>query len=565
MKKYRVMMRWSALCLAVAALLQGCTNGSQSTSATVPIDDIESLFDASFQAQAVTILSKKEAQQKNVPFATVRNPNRKLALMAKDENGQLQPFYLKGIECGFWDTRRGGSADYNKVFDAYNQMGANTVMFMIHWSDIELKDGEFDFSYTDSIVEKAKNHGLKIVWILFMHEQFDMPFLSEPEEQWMYNLDTRDSDNYAIQWVKYRDGDISRDIATQRAKNDSEIMPCYSNPEIYSRIVRMLGKLAARYADSETVIGVQIGNEEHFSYQGEDADYNPYTLALFDKWKEQTGDTSWTRFKMDMVNAWFSRFTTVWHQQAPYQITMINPIGGTPEKGEKGIIDKTGTDATTFRDSKVDAIATMFYGTSAGKVWKNLDQVYRDDNTYSYPTRLPMLISTEIGIRAHTLPVTQEYMTNFIERGSPGFAVFSYGSVGSKEGEINEAGTFYRNFMAMVTANEDIIWPGLPGTGENISITATYGEGKVSCLHVGNDATLGILHFPDDISDRVEERRTDIPVQIIVQDTGEYAIDVYKDGDLTASYKEKLISGKGKVVFIDLSNKEAAFIKVTKQ
>ena len=379
MKKYSIMTRWSALCLAVAMILQGCTNTGHSATTEVPIDDIESLFDASFEAKTSTILSEKEAQRKNVSFATVREPNRKLALMAKDGKTGLQPFYLKGIECGFWDTRRGGSADYDKVFGAYNKMGANTVMFMIHWSDIEPQDGEFDFSYTDSIVETAKNHDLKIVWILFMHEQFDMPFLADPEAQWMYNLDTRDGDNYAIQWVKYGDGDISKDIATQRAKNDSEIMPCYSHPEIYRRIIRMLGRLSERYADSETVIGVQIGNEEHFSYQGEDADYNPYTLALFDKWKEQTGDTSWTRFKMDMVNAWFSHFTTVWHQHAPYQITMINPIGGTPEKGEKGIIDKTGTDATTFRDSKVDAIATMFYGTSAGKVWKNLDQVYNDN------------------------------------------------------------------------------------------------------------------------------------------------------------------------------------------
>ncbi len=176
-----------------------------------------------------------------------------------------------------------------------------------------------------------------------------------------------------------------------------------------------------------------------------------------------------------------------------------------------------------------------------------------------------MLISTEIGIRGNSLPVTQEYMTNFIERGSQGFAVFSYGSVGNREGEINQAGEFFKNFMAMVTANEDIIWPGLPGSGENISITATYGEGKVSCLHNGNDATLGILHFPDDISDSVKERRTDIPVQIIVQDEGEYSIDVFKDGKLVASNKEKLTSGKGKVIFIDLSNKEAAFIKVTKQ
>ena len=568
MKKIILIVLLLALCLIVALLTLSKKNGSQNsetTSLSVPIENIESLFDETFHAKTVSILSEKEAKQKNLPFAVVRNPNNKLALMAKDNNGELQPFYLKGIECGFWDTRRGGQADYEKIFDAYNKVGANTVMFMIHWSDIEPQDGQFNFSYTDSIVENAKRHNLKIVWILFMHEQFDMPFLPDPEDLWMYNLDTRDGVNYAIQWVKYEDGDISKDIPTQREKKDSEIMPCYSNPKVYSRIIRMLDQLAARYTNSETVIGIQIGNEEHFSYQGTDSDYNPYTLALFDKWKEQTDETSWYRFKLDMVKLWFSRFTTVYHLQDPYQVTMINPIGGGPEKGEPEIINKSGTDATTFRDSKIDAIATMFYGTSAANIWKNLDQVYKVNNTYSYATQLPLLISTEIGIRSTTWPITQEYMTNFIERGSQGFAVFSYGSVGNREGEPNEAGEYYRRFMTMITANEDIIWPGLPGTGDNISITCTYSGGKVSCLHNGNDATLGILHYPDDMADHVSEITLDVPIEIMVKDAGKYAIEIYKDGVLIASHNENMMSSKGKIFYINISNKEAAFIKVKKQ
>ena len=563
MKKNVLIALFLGCCLVAAAHTPSKKKGNQNAEPSVSIESIDCLFDAGFQVKTISILKQTEAERLNVPSALVRNANGKLAVMAKDKTGGLQPFYVKGIEVGFWDTRRGGSeTDYDKVFDAYNKVGANTAMFMIHWSDIEPQDGNFDFSYTDDIVEKAKRHNLKIVWVLFMHEQFDMPFLTEPEKQWMYNLDTRDGVNYAIQWVKYDNGDISKDIPTQRAKKDSEIMPCYSNPKVYSRIIRMLGRLAARYSNSETVIGVQIGNEEHFSYQGKDSDFNPYTLSLYDKWKAQTGDDTWLRFKMDMVNLWFSRFTTAYHQEAPYQITMINPIGGGPEKGEADIVYKTGTDATTFRDSKIDAIATMFYGTSAAKQWKNLDQVYKANNTYSYPTQLPILISTEIGIRYKSWAITQEYMTNFIERGSQGFAVYSYGSVGNREGEPNEAGECYRKFMAMVTANEDVIWAGLPGTGDNISITATCGEGKVSCLHVGDDATLGILHFPDDMAEETKERRAELPVEVRVKKPGRYTIEIYKDGVLTASHNENMTDSKGKIFYVDLSNKEAAFIKV---
>ena len=565
MKKNILIALLSAFCLTVSAQPTG-RRGNNQASKPVTIDNIDCLFDTGFEVKPVTILSKQEAQEKNVPSALVRNPNEKLAVMAKDKNGKLQPFYVKGIEVGFWDTRRGEpKTDYDKVFDAYNKVGSNTVMYMIHWGDIEPQDGNFDFSYTDDIVEKAKRHNLKIVWILFMHEQFDMPFLPDPEKQWMYNLDTRDGVNYAIQWVKDNEGNIIKDIPSQRAKKYSEIMPCYSHPVVYSKIIRMLDKLAARYANSETVIGVQIGNEEHFSYQGDDADYNPYTLALFEKWKKQTRETRWLRFKMDMVNLWFSRFTTAWHQQAPYQITMINPIGGGPEKGEADIINKTGTDATTFRDSKIDAIASMYYGTSAAKQWKNLDQVYKINNTYSYATQLPVLISTEIGIRFNTWAITQEYMINFIERGSQGFAVFSYGGVGSRDGVPNEAGECYRKFMAMVTANEDIIWPGLPGTGNNISITATYGEGKIRCLHNGDDATLGILHFPDDMAENVKVRTAEIPIEVMVKKAGKYIIEIYKDGNLLATYNEDMKASKGKSFYVNMSNKEAAFVKVKSQ
>lgn len=116
--------------------------------------------------------------------------------------------------------------------------------------------------------------------------------------------------------------------------------------------------------------------------------------------------------------------------------------------------------------------------------------------------------------------------------------------------------------MAMVAANEDIIWPGLPGTGDNISITSTYGGGTISCLHDGNNATLGILHYPDDMGDETKEHRGDIPVEVMVKQSGKYTIEIYKDGDMTASHIENMTALKGRIFYINISNKEAAFIKV---
>jgi len=565
MKKYFIVALFIACCLNATGQTLHKNSGKQLheiVGRSVPVEDAESVFDSAFRVKSVSILSQKEIEHTIAPLALVRNANGKLAVMAKDDKGKMQPFYMRGIETGFWDTRK-DTTDYDRVFETYHKMGANASMFLIHWSDIEPADGKFDFSFTDKILEKAQNHGVKIVWVLFMHEQFDMPFLPQPEKLWMYNFDTRNGANYAIQWVKDKNGDIIKDIATQRQKKYSEIMPCYANPAVYSRIVRMLGRLGAHYKTSSSVIGVQIGNEEHISYQGEDADFNPYTLASFERWKKLTSDTSWTSFKLAIVKLWWSRFTTAYHLQEPYKLTMLNPIGGGPEKGETGIINRSGTNATTFRDSKIDVIATMFYGVSATKIWNNLDQVYKANNTFSYPTRLPILMSTEIGIgRLNTLPYTQEFMINFLERGSQGFSVYTYGNMANSRGVINVNGEFYRKFMAMVKANEDIIWPGLPGTGDNISITATSGGAKISCLHYGNNATLGILHFPDAVDDKTTESKADVPVEIMVNKPGKYTIEIYQDGVLAALHKEDMTGFKGKSILINLSNKAAAFIKV---
>ena len=46
----------------------------------------------------------------------------------------------------------------------------------------------------------------------------------------------------------------------------------------------MLYNLAVHYKNSDTVIGVQIGNEEGFSFL-DDSDYNPITQELYKEWQ----------------------------------------------------------------------------------------------------------------------------------------------------------------------------------------------------------------------------------------------------------------------------------------
>ena len=107
-----------ASCMSSAIQAQSLREGYRqggATSQSTSIDSTDCLFDPSFQVRTVSILSKEEAQEKNAPLALVRNPNGKLAIMSKDVHGELQPFYMRGIEYGFWDMRK-AEADYDKVF-----------------------------------------------------------------------------------------------------------------------------------------------------------------------------------------------------------------------------------------------------------------------------------------------------------------------------------------------------------------------------------------------------------------------------------------------------------------
>ena len=78
MKRYSFIVPLLALGVLVAACNE---KGGSTAQPAVPLDNIESLFDETFQAKTVEIVSKAQAEAKNLPFAVVRNSNKKLVLM----------------------------------------------------------------------------------------------------------------------------------------------------------------------------------------------------------------------------------------------------------------------------------------------------------------------------------------------------------------------------------------------------------------------------------------------------------------------------------------------------
>lgn len=253
--------------------------------------------------------------------ALVRLSNGKIGYMVK-EGGIMMPFFIRAIETGYWDTRYEVETDYDKIFADMREMGANTAYVMIHWEDIEISDNAFNFRFTDTVAAAAERQQLKVKWILFLHAQTNGVPSHHSETAWTFHLDDRDSCNYAMQWPR-KSGEILKTIKAINEKEGIRPLHVYGHPEVFYRIRRMLYRLAVHYRDNATIIGVQLGNEEGFSFLDE-SDFNPVTAALYEEWKLKTNKTDYAQFKKEAMNWWWKQFTSAFHEGDPYKILSFN-------------------------------------------------------------------------------------------------------------------------------------------------------------------------------------------------------------------------------------------------
>ena len=529
------------------------------------------LYDPTFQPQPARIVPESQLAALREPAALARLSNRKLAIMVRDAAGKMQPFYVRGIETGYWDTRRTSQGpDYGPIFANYRKLGANTSFFMIHWKDIEPVEGKFDFSYTDKIVAAAKKNGVKLWWVLFLHTQSDHP--RDLRDFWGYKLDSHDGKDYATQWLKDENGvvyDSMAKLATLPGR--WEINPLYGHPQVLPKILRMLTRLGERYRASDSVIGIQIDNEAGFGYytprgttgpQKLQSDFNPITAQIFEEWKQKTGKSDWHAFKLAIVKYWWKRFTTAFHQGDPYKLTSFNFLGTHAEAGNEYWIDLEGVDSTTYGEGNIDVASSMFYGPGNGpKAWANLDQ------HYNFAYELPIFISSEIGLGRSfgSEALFQHYVINSIERGAQGYASYDYGSLMGTDGNPNAQGQLYRNLASMIEANEDVIHGGVPGPGTVALVAATPGA-KISQLSRAPVGTMGILHFPEAAFQQnagANKATTSVAVELKAMLAGSYTVQTYRAGKLATSSTVKLAAGEtSRFTVAAVGQTEAVFLKV---
>jgi len=76
-----------------------------------------------------------------------------------------KPFLILGGEVA---NTASSSLDYmNKVWPNLNKLNFNTVLIGVAWAWVEPEEGKFDFSLVDGLLEGARSHNLKVVFIWF--------------------------------------------------------------------------------------------------------------------------------------------------------------------------------------------------------------------------------------------------------------------------------------------------------------------------------------------------------------------------------------------------------------
>lgn len=549
-------MKKAAVVATVFFMLLPCVFAKETQASGVFQRHAEVPFMSGFEAihAVVTDYAYKDAVPSS--FALIRMPNGKITFMTR-QDGVMSPFYIRAVETGYWDTRYDPDTDYDRVFTDMKSLGANTAYVMLHWEDIEPSDGMFDFSFPDMVEAAAFRQGLKINWILFLHAQKNGVPSHSCDTAWTFHLDDRDSCNYTMQWPE-KNGIVYKNIKALIDNDGIRPLHVYGHPEIFWRIKRMLYTLACHYRDSDTVIGVQLGNEEGFSFLDK-SDFNPVTAALYEEWKLKTNKTDYAQFKKEAMNWWWRQFTTAYHLGDPYKFLSFNLDAAQAEAGDPERMAMTGTSASTYADGNLDAIGTMFYKQWGYKAILGLDARY---NEGSYCRSLPLLVPSEIGIGGfNTAWDFNSFVLHTLERGAQGFGVYCYGEV-KDDFETRE---ILRSVFGNISLVQDVVHAGLPGPGDIACSTDREGF-KVSHLNAGDIGSLAFVWASSFLNDGPAPEKGNLPLTFTASKEGRYELVFCSEGEKQFSREFRLKSGEtAKTVLHNISGEDSVFILILRR
>jgi hypothetical protein len=176
---------------------------------------------------------------------------------------------------------------------------------------------------------------------------------------------------------------------------------------------------------------------------------------------------------------------------------------------------------------------------------------------------LPILVPSEIGI-GHWGPKAQfqEYVIRALERAAQGYSAYCYGEMMDERGEPYQYSATYRNLTAMVEANQDVCYRGLPGPGD---VAIRTGEAQAAQVHDGG-ATVAMLHFPGaSLKDKPDENMetADVRVEVTAGHAARYSIETWRQGKAGQPEVKSLEpSGTVSRTIPAMAKTEAVFVRV---
>jgi beta-galactosidase GanA len=148
-----------------------------------------------------------------------------------------------------------------QVWPALEQMHANTLEIPVAWEQIEPTEGNFDFSYVDTLVEQAREHDMRLILLWFATWKNTAP-------------------SYAPSWVKLNNERfprmINREGRVHYALSPHSQETLNADRRAFAALMRHLREIDG---DRHTVIMVQVENEA--GTYGSVRDYSPAAEALF--------------------------------------------------------------------------------------------------------------------------------------------------------------------------------------------------------------------------------------------------------------------------------------------
>jgi beta-galactosidase GanA len=147
-----------------------------------------------------------------------------------------------------------------KVWPAVEKLGANTVSVPISWEQVEAVEGQFDFSFLDTLLAQAREHDKHLVLLWFA--------------TWKNN-----GPNYAPEWVKLDNARFPRLIDAKGKVLNSMSPHSAATLAADKRAFGQLMRHLAQVDTARTVLLVQVQNEP--GTYGSVRDFGPAAQKLF--------------------------------------------------------------------------------------------------------------------------------------------------------------------------------------------------------------------------------------------------------------------------------------------